>query len=128
MRATRQLEGSVGQGALEVLGVVALFGAAVAVAWPTYIGFQERSADGAARANLAAAVPAAEAYRADHGSYRGLDATDLLRIDPRVSATVAVVKVGPRRYCLTETVRGRTWSLAGPAKRQARYRPNASCR
>ena len=44
----------------------------------------------------------------------GLDSTDLIRIDPRVSLTVAVTWAKKRSYCLTENVGGKTWSVRGP--------------
>jgi hypothetical protein len=76
---------------------------------------------------LLAAVQAAEAYRADNGSYAGMDTVDLLRVDPRVSPTLAVAKTRRSRYCLTDTVRGNTWSIAGPFKGNVEFMANAGC-
>jgi hypothetical protein len=59
-------------------------------------------------------MPAADAYFADHKTYKGLDSTDLLRIDPRVSVTVSVTSAKKRSYCLTESIDGKTWSVKGP--------------
>ncbi|HXG77310.1 MAG TPA: hypothetical protein VNJ53_12130 [Gaiellaceae bacterium] len=128
MAILRRVEGSGGQGLVEAMAVIGLFGAIVAIALPSYLSFQVRRGDERARANLLAATAVADAYRADHGSYRGLDALDLVRIDPRVSPTLTVAFARRGRYCLTDTVDGRTWSIAGPVKREPRYFASADCR
>jgi type II secretory pathway pseudopilin PulG len=127
MRILRRLEGSGGQGLVEILAVIGLFGTVVAVGVPWYLGFQGRKADKDAQAKLVAAVPAAQAYRTDHGSYVGMDAVDLIHLDPRISFTLAVASARRGTFCLTYTERGKTWSLAGPYKRDPEFSPNASC-
>jgi type II secretory pathway pseudopilin PulG len=128
VRLLRRLrEESVGQGVIEVLAVFGLFGAFVAVGVPAWFGYQDGKSDREAKERLRAAVPAAEIYRAQHGSYRGLDTVDLTRIDPRISFTLVVSSSSSGRFCLTESVRGRVWSLAGPVKRQARYVGAPTC-
>jgi len=123
----RRLQSNAGQGLLEVVLVVVFFGAAVAVATPAYLGFQSRKADKAAQENLVVAVHIAGAYRSDHGSFAGMDALDLLNIDPRVSASLAVAWVKPGKYCLTDTVHGKTWSLRAPYKGDPRFSANGTC-
>ena len=49
MRIPRRFKASAGQCLLEVLVVVAVFGGALAVAMPAYLGFQDRKADKQAR-------------------------------------------------------------------------------
>ncbi len=128
MRFLRRLhEGSDGQGVVEVLVVVILFGLLTAVGAPAFFHFQNRKADSEARGRLLAAVPAAQVYRDRHGSYSGLDAVDLNRIDPRISMTLVVSSARRGRFCLTESVNGRTWSLAGPVRREAYYSPQPNC-
>lgn len=122
-----RLQSSSGQGLLEVVLVVAFFSALVAVATPVYLGFQGRKADKAAQANLVAALPMAQAYRQDHGSYAGMDSLDLYNIDPRVSPGLAVAWVKRGTYCLTDTVHGRTWSIRGPYKADAKFSRNGTC-
>ena len=122
-----RFEGDAGQGLLEVVVVTVLFGTAVAAAVPVYLGFQGRQADKAARANLVAAAPMAQAYRQDHGSYRKMDAIDLLKIDPRVSPTLTVAWVKARSYCLTDTVHGKTWSLRGPYRADPPLSATGTC-
>jgi Tfp pilus assembly protein PilE len=128
MRILRRLGASGGQGLLEVVVVVGVFGGLVAVAVPGYLGFQDRKADKAAQAHLLAAVWTVEAYRANHGSsYAGMDALDLLKIDPRVASTLTVASARRGRYCLTDNVRGKTWSISGPYRGEAKFTANATC-
>ena len=84
-RIRQHLGGEGGLAGLEALVVVVLLGVALAVAVPSFLGFRSSSADGKTKASLRAAMPAADAYFADHRTYNGLDSTDLIRIDPRVS-------------------------------------------
>lgn len=112
---------------MEVLAVLGLLGTLVAVATPVYLGYQARKADRAAQRHLVAALPAVEEYRRSHGSYAGLDTVDLLRIDPRLPLTLSVSSVRRGRYCLTDTVHGRTWSLRGPTRGEPKLRSGADC-
>jgi Tfp pilus assembly protein PilE len=123
----RRLAASVGE-TLAVVVVAVVFGGLVAAAVPTYLGFQDRKAEKAAESHLLAAVWAAEAYGQDHhGSYTGMDSADLLKIDPRVPQAVAVVSAQRHSYCLTDSVRGRSWSISGPYQGDAIFMSNASC-
>lgn len=123
----RHLKSSSGQGVLEIVLVVAAFSALVAVAAPIYLGFQGRKADKTAQANLVAAIPMAQAYRQDHGSYAGMDSLDLYDIDPRVSPGLAVVWVKRGAYCLTDSVHGKTWSIRGPFTGDPKFAANGTC-
>jgi Tfp pilus assembly protein PilE len=123
----RRFQSNSGQGLLEVVLVVAAFSTLVAVATPAYLGFQSRKADKTAQGNLAAAVPTALAYRQDRGSYAGMDSLDLYQIDPRVSPGLSVAWAKRGAFCLTDTVHGRTWSIRGPYRGDARFLANGSC-
>ncbi|MGH3136451.1 MAG: hypothetical protein ACRDPV_08165 [Gaiellaceae bacterium] len=128
VRILQRLEGTSGQGVLGVVGVIGLFGVVLAVAMPAYMGFQGRKADKQAQAGLLAAIWTAEAYRQKHhGSYVGMDTVDLLKIDPRVAATLTVASARRTGYCLTNNVRGNAWSIAGPYQGEAEFTPNATC-
>lgn len=127
MRHVRLHEGSSGQGVIEVLGVFALFGALVAVGVPAFFGYQDGKSDRAARDNLLAAVPAAEAYHTKRGSYSGFDTVDLFRIDPRISQTLVVTSARGGRFCLTDSVNGRTWSISGPVRAKAKFTTQPGC-
>jgi Tfp pilus assembly protein PilE len=113
-RIRLQLAGEEGLAVMELLLVAAVIGVALGLAVPGYLGLRGGSADEKTKASLRAAMPAADAYFADRKSYAGLDSTDLLRIDPRVSMTVSVTSAKRRSYCLTESLGGSTWSVRGP--------------
>jgi type II secretory pathway pseudopilin PulG len=112
---------------LEVIAVIGIFGALLAVAMPAYMGFRSRSADKEAQATLLAAVWTADAYRANHGSYAGMDTVDLFKIDPRVPSSLAVTSAKRGKYCLTDTVHGKSWSIAGPNRGDAKFTAGAAC-
>ena len=55
---------------IELLIVIVIIGILIAIAVPSYLGFRDRAADNAAKSNVRGAVPAIEAYYADHGNYK----------------------------------------------------------
>jgi hypothetical protein len=59
------------------------------------------------------AVPAAEAYGADHGSYKGLT-IEVLRSYDNTIGDVNVVAAGATRYCIESSAEGVTFSFTGP--------------
>ena len=67
-----------------------------------------------AEANVRAAIPALEAYNADHGSYAGATLAVLQHYDPGVSG-VRVVRATGTTYCLMSSFAGATAHKDGPA-------------
>jgi type IV pilus assembly protein PilA len=128
-RIRTRLDGNTEQGftLIELLVVIIIIGILLAIAVPSYLGFRDRAANNAAKANLRAALPSAEAYYADNGTYVGMDATDLAAIDSGVSATLTVASAALASYCLTDTVSGKTWSVLGPGPSSADFKNNATC-
>src|SRR4051794_19188962 len=69
---------------IELLIVIVIIGILLAIAVPSYLGFRERANQKAANSDVRAAVPAAEAFFADNGTYTGMDVPALRGIDTGV--------------------------------------------
>ena len=128
-RIRSRLDGNSEQGftLIELLVVIIIIGILLAIAVPSYLQFKDRAANSAAKANLRAALPSAEAFYADNGTYAGMDAAALQAIDSGISPTMAVASAAATSYCITDTVSGKTWSVAGPGPSSASYKNNATC-
>ncbi len=99
---------------IELLVVLVIIGILLAIAVPSYLGFKDRANQRAAQADVRAAVPSAEAYYADTGTYVGMDATALKAIDSGLSSQVSVGTVSSASYCLKATVGGKDARFLGP--------------
>ena len=101
---------------IELLVVIVIVGVLLAIAVPSYLGFQERANDSAAKANVRAALPAVEAYYADKSTYAGITAGKLkASYDPGLKTTgMNVSSSSPGTYCISATVNGSTWTKTGP--------------
>ena len=62
---------------IELLVVIVILGILLAIAVPSYLGFKARAKKSAARANVRAAMPAVEAFYADHNTYVGMTVAKL---------------------------------------------------
>ena len=94
---------------IELLVVIIIIGILLAIAVPSYLGFRDRAATSAAKSNVRAAVPAAEAYFADEGTYTGMTVAALEAIDSGLNLSAVTAPVGGVTYCLQSDADG-----AGP--------------
>ena len=62
---------------IELLVVLIIIGVLLAIAIPSYLGFQKKAQQTAAMSDVRSAVPDAEAYYSDHNNYTGMDAATL---------------------------------------------------
>ncbi len=98
-----------------MLGVMAAI--LVAIAIPSYAAMRDRSNDSTARAQVRQAGVAADAYRAERGSYAGMSSAGLARLDPSLRASsYRLETVSTASYCVESSIGGRTWHLAAPAQ------------
>jgi type IV pilus assembly protein PilA len=128
-RIRQRLEGNNERGftLIELLVVIIIIGILLAIAVPSYLGFRDRANNNAAKANLRAALPAAEAYYADNGTYATMTKPLLVAIDSGISDTLTVASATATTYCLAETVGGKQWSVAGPGASSTDFKANLTC-
>ena len=102
---------------IELLVVIVIIGILLAIAVPSYLGFRTRAQDSAAQSDLRQAVPSAEAYFSDHGSYTGMSYGALKSIDSGVASN-SILKINSATtsaYCLeADSQSGKTFYFAGP--------------
>ena len=113
---------------VELLVVITVVGILVTIAISSYLGYTARAADGAAKANIRAALPSTFAYYNDKATYAGMTVAALKSgydsgIAPGVSFYGSPTATS---YCLTATVRGHAWSVLGPAATST-YKNNGTC-
>jgi type IV pilus assembly protein PilA len=99
---------------IELLIVIVIIGILLAIAVPSYLGFKDRANKRAAQSNLREAVPTAEAFYSDAGTYVGLTKTAMAAIDSGIDKGVTVVSASTGGYCLSDTVGGQSWAVKGP--------------
>ena len=96
--------------------VIIIIGILLAIAVPSYLGFQARANAAAAQANVRSAIPAVEAYYADNDTYVGMDITTLqASYDAGLSSTLTVSSAAATTYCVESTVGSETYNKNGPA-------------
>ena len=102
---------------IELLVVIIIIGILLAIAVPSYLGFKTRANDAAAKANLRAAIPSAEAYFADNATYATMTPAALTAIDSGLSPSLTIpagVWLTATSYCLQDVQGGQTWHVTRP--------------
>jgi prepilin-type N-terminal cleavage/methylation domain-containing protein len=108
-RVREQLTGEDGFTLIELLVVIAIIGILVAIAVPAYLGFEDSANQKLASADIRVAVPNAEKYNTDHGSFAGMTVAALQAYDSSLEIDHVVVSGAANdTYCLDRTVSGET--------------------
>jgi type IV pilus assembly protein PilA len=115
----QRLAGDEGFTLIELLVVIVIIGILLAIAVPSYLGFKDRANNRAAQADVRAAIPSAEAFYADKGTYSNMNLNNLKSIDGGLSPNLAPpTQQTSTTYCLGASVGGKAWSVTGPGATQ----------
>ena len=97
---------------IELLVVIVILGILIAIAVPSYMGFQTRANNAAAKANVRSAMSSVSAYYQDHNTYVGMTVAALQAYDTGVKLDALVAgKQTATAYCIANTQGGQTWKM-----------------
>jgi type IV pilus assembly protein PilA len=109
---------------IELLVVLIIIGVLLAIAIPSYLGFQKKAQQTAAASDVRSAIPDAEAYFSDNNSYAGMTASGLKTTYDSgmvlsVSNSAGIVTAGPKtgddqKYCISALDGGHWAFVDGP--------------
>ena len=102
---------------IELLVVIIIIGILLAIAIPSYLKFRDRANEQAARANVRAAIPAAEAYFADNGTYVGITLAGVQASYDAGVKNVAFKNLTATSYCIENDATktgGKQYKMVGP--------------
>lgn len=99
---------------VELLVVVAIIGILLAIAVPSFLGFEQRAYDVAARSELRSALPAVGSYHSDNDSYSGMTVAALRVYDQALSSSLSVLSASGTTYCIRSTKNGVSYYRNGP--------------
>ena len=109
---------------IELLVVLIIIGVLLAIAIPSYLGFQKKAQQTAAMSDVRSAIPDAEAYYSDHNNYTGMGASELKTdydsgLVISTSGSTGIVTAGPvtgnaQAYCISAVDGGHWAHVSGP--------------
>jgi type IV pilus assembly protein PilA len=109
---------------IELLVVLIIIGVLLAIAIPSYLGFQKKAQQTAAMSDVRSAIPDAEAYYSDNNSYTGMSASGLqttydsgLVISNGTSTGLSKAEAAtgnPQGYCISAVSGGHWAHVDGP--------------
>jgi prepilin-type N-terminal cleavage/methylation domain-containing protein len=100
---------------VELIAVMAIIAALLALAVASYTGARVEAKDAAAKSNIAVAVPVLHAFYIDNGTYAGMTVDTLRSSYGGAIGDITIVSAGGNAYCVSATVDGATWYKAGPS-------------
>jgi type IV pilus assembly protein PilA len=108
---------------IELLVVLIIIGVLLAIAIPSYLGFQKKAQQTAAAADVRQAIPDAVAYYSDNNSYTGVSIVTLQGYDSGMQAYsagppevpgIATAKGGATKFCISARDAGNYAHVVGP--------------
>ena len=121
MRSSRQrLAREEGFTLIELLVVLLIIAILLAIAIPSYLGFQQQAQQTAAASDVRVAIPDAEAYYSDNGNYSALSIANMQAYDSGLVAYssttpgIKTAKGGLTHYCISANDNGHYAHVVGP--------------
>ena len=112
---------------IELLIVIVIIGILLAIAVPSYLGFKDRANKRAVQSDIREAIPTAEAFYSDHGSYTNLALPSMTQIDSGISQNLQVAVLnGGQNYCIGESKGNQSWAVKGPGATWSKGATNCS--
>jgi type IV pilus assembly protein PilA len=105
---------------IELLVVLLIIAILLAIAIPSYLGFQKKAEQTAAASDVRTAIPDAEAYYSDNGNYTAVSIATLQGYDSGIVAFssstpgIKTAKGGATKFCISADDSGQYAHVVGP--------------
>jgi prepilin-type N-terminal cleavage/methylation domain-containing protein len=106
---------------IELLVVIIIIGILLAIAVPSYLGFQTRASKAAAQANVRSAIPSIETFFADNSTYVGIQnplagtPPGAISYDAGLKIFVDATQSSATSYCIYSDVGASRYYKLGPS-------------